>query len=219
LLFLFLIVSGLVMWWPRRWTWTHLKRILLFQPRLNGPARDWNWHNVVGFWCGVPLLIISMTGIVMSYDWANALVYRMAGSPVPAAAAKGGAGGTKGVSPSVVARLAGLSRAWQLAENRVTGWQSISARLPANESEPATFTISTSHRGRPDLKSQLMVDLGSGEVRAYETFVGCSRGKQWRFWVRWIHTGEETLAGLSAVAAMVLVWTGFSLAWRRFRRR
>jgi uncharacterized iron-regulated membrane protein len=223
LLFLFLVVSGLVMWWPRRWTWIHLKRILLFQPRLHGPAREWNWHNVVGFWCCVPLLIISLSGVVMSYDWANALVYRVAGSPMPPA--KGGPGGNRGSSPTESVSLAGLNRAWRLAESQVQGWQSINLRLPTSDAEPATFTISTSHRGRPDLKSQLMVELGTGHVRAYEAFDDYSRGKQWRFWARWLHTGEaggfwgQTIAALAAVGAMLLVWTGFALAWRRFRRR
>jgi uncharacterized iron-regulated membrane protein len=199
-----------------------LRRILLFQPRLHGPARDWNWHNVVGFWCCVPLLIISLSGIVMSYEWANALLHRAAGSPAPAPKA---AGGNKvGASPTAVS-LAGLNRAWLLAESRTTGWQSINVRLPAKDTDPATFTISASHRGRPDLKSQLMVDLGTGDVRAYETFDGYPRGKQWRFWVRWLHTGEaggfwgQTLAGLAGAGAIMLVWTGFALAWRRFKRR
>lgn len=220
LFFLFLIMSGLYLWWPKRWTWQHLKRIVLFQSRLHGPARDWNWHNVLGFWLCLPLLIITLTGAIMSYDWANGLLHRLAGTPAPPVKTAGNA--SKNV-PHL--SLSGLNQAWSLAEAKVAGWQSLNVRLPANPAGVVTFTISESHRGRADLKSQLMVNLKTGESQAYETFSSYPRGKQWRFWVRWIHTGEavgvlgQTLALIAALGAIFLVWTGFALAWRRFRRK
>ncbi len=85
--------------------------------------------------------------------------------------------------------------------------------------------ISESHQGRPDLKSQLNVNLASGEVVTWETFSTHNLGKQLRFWARWVHTGEaggfigQTIAGLAALSAAVLVWTGISMSWQRFRRR
>lgn len=220
LFFLFLILSGLWLWWPKRWTWQHLKRIALFQSRLHGPARDWNWHNVLGFWLCLPLLIITLSGAIMSYDWASHLLHRLAGTPAPPAKASGNAAKT---TPPL--SLAGLNQAWSLAEAKVAGWQSINVRLPANPADVVTFTISESHRGRADLKSQFMIHLQSGEAQAYETFSSYPRGKQWRFWVRWIHTGEafgvwgQTLALVAALGAVFLVWTGLALAWRRFKRR
>lgn len=223
--FLFLVISGLVMWWPGRWAWPHLKRILLFQPRLHGPARDWNWHNVLGFWFSLPLLVIILSGLVMSFEWANRLLYQLAGSPPPPAkaAASPTMGGTRGDAPTL--SYAGLDAAWQQAAQKVPGWQSISARLPVKPGDAVTFTISAGHRGRPDLKTQLVMDLGSGTVRTVETFDAYPRGRQWRLWARWLHTGEaggvwgQTLAGLASAAAILLVWTGFSLSWRRFTKR
>src|SRR5688572_14015912 len=48
--FLFLVSSGFYLWWPRSWTWSQFKKILWFKRRLSGRARDFNWHNVIGFW-------------------------------------------------------------------------------------------------------------------------------------------------------------------------
>ncbi|OAI56147.1 hypothetical protein AYO49_04795 [Verrucomicrobiaceae bacterium SCGC AG-212-N21] len=222
LFFFFLVVSGLIVWWPRRWTWHHLKRIVLFQPRLHGPARDWNWHNVLGFWCCIPLTIITLSGAVIAFEWANNLLFRAAGSePPPAKSMSSGGGGGGGTPVS----LAGLDRAWALAESKAPQWESISVRLPAKAGDAALFTISESHRGRPDLKASLSVDLATGQEKVYETFDGYSRGRQWRLWARWLHTGEaggvwgQTLALFAAGGAVFLVWTGSALAWRRFRRR
>lgn len=56
------------------------------RPCPKGKARDWNWHNVFGFWCLPILLTISLTGAVIGYRWASDLVYAAAGEKAPARA-------------------------------------------------------------------------------------------------------------------------------------
>jgi uncharacterized iron-regulated membrane protein len=81
--FLFLALSGLFLWWPRKWRTKGLRRSLVFLRDATGRARDWNWHNVIGFWSALVLIVLTATGVVMSYRWANDLVYKASGSPVP----------------------------------------------------------------------------------------------------------------------------------------
>src|SRR6185436_14757154 len=57
LAFFFLVISGLYLWWPRRWTGHALRSVLLLNTRARGKARDWNWHHVVGFW-SLPVLAL-----------------------------------------------------------------------------------------------------------------------------------------------------------------
>ncbi|HST23941.1 MAG TPA: PepSY-associated TM helix domain-containing protein, partial [Blastocatellia bacterium] len=90
--FLFLAISGLYIWWPKKWTRKSLSSITVFKRGLQGRARDFNWHNVTGFWCALVLVILTATGMVMSYQWANNLLYTMTGSPVPQAAQPQGGG-------------------------------------------------------------------------------------------------------------------------------
>jgi uncharacterized iron-regulated membrane protein len=59
LAFLWLAVTGVYLWWPRSWTWRALKSCLLFNVRLRGKARDWNWHNVIGFWSSAVLVVLT----------------------------------------------------------------------------------------------------------------------------------------------------------------
>jgi uncharacterized iron-regulated membrane protein len=49
--FLFLVCSGPFLWWPRTRTAAALKAGTRFNGKLTGKARDFNWHNVIGFWC------------------------------------------------------------------------------------------------------------------------------------------------------------------------
>ncbi|MEJ1972891.1 MAG: PepSY-associated TM helix domain-containing protein [Lacunisphaera sp.] len=83
-LFLLLAISGLYLWWPRSLSWRGFKAGLAFNFQLAGKARDFNWHNVIGFWCLPMLLITTLTGVIMSYRWANDALFRLAGTEPPA---------------------------------------------------------------------------------------------------------------------------------------
>jgi uncharacterized iron-regulated membrane protein len=217
LVFLGLVISGIFLWCPKRWTLSGLRAITLFQRRLKGRARDWNWHNVLGFWSAIPLLFIVASGVVMSYPWANALVFRLAGESAPPA------GRPPGAAAGAAGSVAGIDAALATVKAASPGWQTIQLQLPA--AKTATFAVSDSHRGRPDLRRQVTVDLASSQILKNEGMEAQSPGRRVRTWLRWIHTGEaggfagQTVAGLASAAAAVLVWSGFALSWRRFSRK
>lgn len=253
--FLFLVMTGFCLWWPRRWSWRYLRPAVLFQRRVTGRARDWNWHNVAGFWCAVPLFLVVLTAVVMSYPWATNLLYRATGNEPPARGAfpgqrpgaaevqrKGGkhregTGGRRsgGVAPGsepvgagfgsspTDLEWSGLDQLWARARQQVSGWQSISLRMPAAGDVPVTFLIDQGDGGRPDKRSQLTLDRKNGDVVRWEPFASYNLGRRLRSWVRWVHTGEagglagQTIAAIASAGGSLLVWTGLALAWRRFR--
>jgi uncharacterized iron-regulated membrane protein len=238
LAFLFIVLSGVCLWWPRGWTTRHLRPVTLFQGGLEGRARDFNWHNVFGFWSALPLAFVVASAVFISYPWASDLPYRLTGSEPP----RRGAGGGGGPQPGAVgatrggngtgrpeASLAGLDRAWASADAQVPGWQTLSLRLPATPEAPWVFSVDTSAGARrPDTRTQLTVDRRSGEVVKVEGYAGQPAGRKIVGWLRFIHTGEafgatgQTVAGLASAGGALLVWTGLSLALRRlsaWRRR
>jgi uncharacterized iron-regulated membrane protein len=97
-IFLFIVASGVVLWWPRSLRWTALGNGLWFRRGLAPKARDFNWHHVFGFWSALPLLIVVSTAVVMSYPWANGMLYRAMGEEPPAQGARGGGRG-RGAGP------------------------------------------------------------------------------------------------------------------------
>ena len=104
--FLVLALSGLYIWWPKQFTRKALKPIVWFRQTSTGRARDFNWHNTIGFWCLVPIVIMTASGVVMSYPWANDLVYRLT-RIAGASARRRRSSGTSGRRPRVAARFAG----------------------------------------------------------------------------------------------------------------
>ncbi len=219
--FLMLVVSGPFLWLPRKWSRQSVKAVALFRGGLSGRARDFNWHNVIGIWCAVPLLGIVLSGVVMSYPWANNLLYRATGNEPPAQGnGQRAEGGQRGK-----ASTEGLNLLWARAEQQVPGWRSVTLRLPARGRGPMTFTIDTGSGGRPDQRSQLTLDRRTADVVRWEPFASQNAGRRMRTWFRFLHTGEaggvagETVASIATSGAAVLVWTGLWLAGRRLFRR
>jgi uncharacterized iron-regulated membrane protein len=227
--FLFLVVTGPFLWIPRKWSWKSVRAVLAFRSGLSGRARDFNWHNVIGIWCAAPLFLIVLSGVVMSYPWANNLLYRVTGNEppgqgtrqrpgvVPRQAQRQGGHAAAGLS------LAGYDALWTRAEQQVPGWQSLTLRLPSSPGA-MTFTIEKGNGCRPDQRSQLTLNSQTAEVVGWEPFSSNNTGRRLRSWFRFIHTGEaggiagQTVAGIATSGAAMLVWTGIFLAFRRLLR-
>ena len=68
LAFLFLVVSGFYLWFPRQWTWRQVRAVTWFRRGLPAKARDFNWHNTIGLWSAIPLAVVVASGAVISYS-------------------------------------------------------------------------------------------------------------------------------------------------------
>ena len=219
--FLFLVVSGFYLWWPRNWNLKAVKNVIWFRRGLPWKARDFNWHNVIGFWSAVPLFIVVISAVVISYTWAGNLVYRIAGETPPAPRANQPQQPRASNSEPATTAVTNIDSAWSIAEQQVGDWRSISLQLPASASAPLTFNIDSGTGGQPQKRAQLVLDRASGTVTKWEPFASYTRGRQLRSILRFAHTGEvagivgQTIAGLVSLGGAVLVWTGLSLALRR----
>jgi uncharacterized iron-regulated membrane protein len=227
LLFLLLVITGLYLWLPRRWSWAAIRSTLVFRPGLSGRARDWNWHHVAGLWCALPLLLITLTGVVISYRWANALLFRLAGSSAPARQEAGRPPRRDGPAERAdgprQALAADLDRAVAVARTRLTDWRSISLRVPAPGETTVVVSGDAGTGGQVEKRTELLVDTRSGQVVRVTRFADNSLGQRLRGLVRFVHTGEEgglagqLVAALASAGGGLLVWTGLSLAFRRLR--
>lgn len=286
LLFGLLLFSGIYLWCPRQWRWVNLRAVTVFNGRLKGRARDWNWHNVFGFWSAIPLLFIILTGLVMSYGWANNLLFTLTGNTPPpprergpggpgmamrgergpgareggnreggpngreggAGPREGGFAGREGARGGPGGRgeggpggregggrpagpppsLAGLEQLLALAREQHPGWSTLSLRMPQKPGDPFPVMVDRGGRGQVHLRTMLNLDTTQGKVLpSPDDLSQQNLGRRLRMYSRYLHTGElfgvvgQTIAALCTVAALLLVWTGFALAWRRFfgRRR
>ncbi|HEX7807178.1 MAG TPA: PepSY-associated TM helix domain-containing protein, partial [Thermoanaerobaculia bacterium] len=181
LIFLFIVLSGLWIWVPK--SKKMLRNAIWFRGALRGKARDFNWHNVLGIWSFLPLVIVVFSGVVISYPWATRLVYRAFGSTPPAPQQQGGPGGAErgNRKPTDPAKLDRLFTAALAETNRaVPQWQSISLRLPLSSKGPVTINVDAANGTRPDKRSQLMLDPKTAQVVEHKTYAQQEAGQKAR---------------------------------------
>lgn len=239
LLFLVLVLTGMVLWLPRTWSWLKVRAVLWFRSGLSGKARDFNWHNVLGIWSALPLIAIVASGTVIGFPWAGDLVYRIVGeappprtppvAPLNAGATNtraSGADRTRAMTPSSQgAPLAPTPTSFATlvtaASTLMPEWKALTLQIPKPDATTVTVTLDRGTGGQPQLRASVQLSSATGAIATYQPFDSLSTGRQARSVLRFAHTGEvlgifgQTLAGLVSLAAVVLVVTGISLAIRR----
>ena len=220
-LFLFITISGPFLWWPKKMTWRHFRPIVWFRGGLGGKARDFNWHNTFGLWTSIPLAIIVACGVVLSYQWANNLLYQMTSTQPPKQ--ERGEPLRKDQAPppwrdvdTWVAR----------AQAHMPDWRTIAIRNAPTRT--IAVSVDSGTGGQPQDRGTLTLDRLTGAEVKWEPFASYGLGFKIRILARVAHTGEvggmfvQALAGLASLCGAVLVYTGFALSLRRFvawRRR
>ncbi len=226
LIFLFLILSGLYLWLPKIFKWAMFRARLVFMPAADSKARDFNWHHVFGIWTAVPLAVVVATASVFYYPWANDLVYRSFGEEPPGRGGPGGGGGATLLAlaepPAADAGpLLSVDELFGFAAEYTEDWQTISLPAAVPAEGPVRVSIDLGNGGQPQLRHTLLLDARSGTALDWQPFQSQSPGRRARSWVRFLHTGEalgivgQTVAGLVSLTSVLMVWTGFALAWRR----
>ena len=229
--FLFLLLTGPILWIPRPVTRRSLANAILLRPGARGAGRDLNWHQVVGIWSVLPLAVIAATGVTTSYPAVGDRVYPMVGNAVSAgswavASASGRVGFDEAAIPEDSARVAesDLRAVLATAEAWAPGWRTLILNLPRPEDSQVRVEVRAGRAGQPHRTGFLTVDAASGTARAWESFADDSPARRAQQFLRYAHTGEywglggQLVAGVFSLAAALMVWTGLSLAVRRLRR-
>lgn len=223
-----LCITGLYLWFPRRWSWRAIRAILWFRSYSSSKARDFNWHNVFGFWSLPVVLILAATAVSISFEWGHKLPFLAFGEEPP----KARNFGMMAQAPLEIAPPAHnsqpLSAEAMLApvQDAYPMWEKIGLPLLAPNDAPLNKPISL-NLYLPDYmpnRAWMPVDVDpySGLILRATHLRDRSPGLQARIWIRFLHTGGafgfwgKVIASLGCFAALVLVYTGFSLSYRRF---
>ncbi len=213
--FVFLTLSGLWIWWPRQWRWKALRSSLAIRFDAGGKARDWNWHNALGFWFLLPLLIIAASGLVLSFkpvdlwwrDFAGRHLLAAIQPPTPA--------------PTVNSAPSGWNGVMDLVQQQYPGWRWMMTSGSLHGGN-LNILVGTGSFGQRTLVHTMTVDPAANTIVKTSAWQNDVAGNRARAIARLGHTGEivglwgQWLAFLACLVGLVLVYTGFALSWRRF---
>jgi uncharacterized iron-regulated membrane protein len=217
-----LLISGIVLRWPRRAG--SIKMWLKPSLALRGRGFQRSLHSVVGTWVLVIYLVMALTGLWYSFDWyrngATWLLSRPSTAAVPMQAKS-----PRGVGAADARPLA-LDRVWS-AFLRLQGDRFATAQLtlPAGTGTVVrirSWARDASHDGARD---EFRIDAVTGQVISSEIYADKSLGERILASVLDIHRGSifgwpGKLLFMSAAALMPLFMvTGFMLYLSRRKHR
>jgi uncharacterized iron-regulated membrane protein len=235
LMFLFLVVSGIYLWLPAVWRWEVLRRLMFFSPKyVNSKARDFAWHHVFSIWALIPLFLVVLSGVVMSFGWASNFVYAAYGEQPPqrrnetrqrsGPELRSPRGENREGRPEPPAG-ASLDSLLNAARAGISNWQRLTVPISTNGRE-VTITAELKSAETRAPRQTIVLSAADASLLSLSAPQSNARGQQSagqraRTWFRFVHTGEQygvigqTIAGLASLAACFLVYSGLALAWRR----
>ncbi len=78
-IFFLLLISGLILWWPKKWNKKTREQSFKIKWRAKFKRVNYDLHNVLGFYSIIIAIIMAFTALMMSFTWFNKSVYWMAG--------------------------------------------------------------------------------------------------------------------------------------------
>lgn len=222
LVFIFLLISGLYLWLPKRFTLRALKSQSWLPKRYKNTAhRNRQWHFVFGIWSLPALFVIALTATLFHFDWANKALYGFFNENLPVSEEHQPVTQlpTESVNYEV---LFGHAQQHAVA-NDFSDWYSMWMEIGEHEHE-ARFYIDKSIGHRQELAYSLFFDTRTAEITDVLRKSDWSKGEQAWGTSRFLHTGEyfgfigQTVAGLVSLLTCILVYTGFVLGWKRLFR-
>ncbi len=69
IIFVISLITGLVLWWPRNKAATKQRVWSRWKPTTRWKRKNYDLHNIAGFYTLILALLIALTGLVWAFDW------------------------------------------------------------------------------------------------------------------------------------------------------
>ncbi|MGQ1890333.1 PepSY-associated TM helix domain-containing protein [Thermophagus sp. OGC60D27] len=219
LIFVVLLITGLVLWWPRSFRAVKNIFIIRWQKTTGWYKRFYDLHNVLGFWSFLAALIIALTGMVWAFKWFQAAVYvAAAGTTTPPIQ-------SHAVSePGLIRVVSPLDKALATAKERYSDAAAFRVTPPSDSTSVINFYVQQKE-GVYYINHQLQFDQYSGELLAARNHEEKNAGEKLLHANYDIHTGAilglpgKILAFIVSLIAASLPITGFMMWWKRTRKK
>jgi uncharacterized iron-regulated membrane protein len=185
IVFVFIILSGLVLWFPAKLRF--LRQVLTIKFSGNWKRINHDLHNTLGFYSFLLLLVMALTGLCWSFEW-----YRDGAGEVLGAKVFRG----RGEKP-LLSKITDSQKSYAsfneiiLSANRELDYDgNLRLAIPENDSSAVVVTKSGSGFFASAGVDKLQFDLYSGELLKTELFSSKPLNVQIADSIKIIHTGE-----------------------------
>lgn len=217
LIFVFIIISGLIIWLPKKAR--QLRQGLVFKKHSHWKRRNYDLHRILGFYTAFPLLFIALLGLTWAFDWYNTGFKKMMGVYKPKSNKE-----QKQVHIDTAAARFTMADYLKTAEARLPYAGNWRIQLPGHDN-PAV-TLSKFHSGfwAPATADKVQINPATGEIAKVEIFAEKKLGEQIALSVRPLHTGNiyggftKIIYLLISLIAASLPITGTFIWWNKRKK-
>jgi uncharacterized iron-regulated membrane protein len=219
LIFVVLLITGLVLWWPKSIRSAKNLFWIRWQKSTPGHRKNYDLHNVLGFYSMFFALIIAFTGMVWSFKWFQALVYVLAAgttSPPNQVAMQS--------TPASLAVVKPVDQAFETARKRYADAAGFRLSPPADSLGAINIYVQQKE-GLYYQTHQLQVDQYSGELLKERRHEEKNTGEKLITANYDIHVGAilglpgKIIAFLVSLICGSLPVTGFYVWWNKRKQR
>lgn len=180
LLFLVILITGIILWWPRN------KAILKKRLRLKTDAGfkrlNHDYHIVLGFYSAIFLFVFAFTGLAWSFKWFNNGIYYVTGSSMEKAmpVLSKPAGNTKTTLALALQQVFNLEK--EAVYYNIT--------LPKDSTESIFINVLAAKATHESASDNYTIDAYSGTVLAVKKFEDRNLGARVRSTFKPVHTAS-----------------------------
>lgn len=220
LMFVFVLVSGIVIWWPR--TFKALKMRLKISVG-KGWKRFWyDLHVTGGMYVVVFLLAMALTGLTWSFKWYRTGFYRVFGVEMTQNPGHGGKSG----HPGDTGDGSGRSGAETLSVQDI--WHDVYGQLAESNPDFSMITVSDGsasvsfdRAGNSRAADRYSFDRSDGQITGVSLYRDSEKTAKIRGWIYSVHVGNwgglltRILSFVAAMVGATLPLTGYWLWLKR----
>lgn len=183
IIFVSLLISGIILWLPRRMRYIRQGFIILFSGKWKRINHD--LHNVLGFYSFIFLLIMGLTGLCWSFEW-----YKDGASKLLGAEVFGGRKEKPVKSVANGASMLDVDKVISLAGQQLNYTGTTRIAFPADSSGSFSITKVDVAKRNTAAGDKVIIDAYDGAILKTELFSNKSTGQKIAATIRPIHTGE-----------------------------
>jgi uncharacterized iron-regulated membrane protein len=79
LIFVVMLISGIILWWPKNKKALPQRLKMQWKPTTRWKRKNYDLHNILGFYASAIALVIAITGLVWSFTWVESGLHTMLG--------------------------------------------------------------------------------------------------------------------------------------------
>ena len=228
LIFVLLLITGLVMWWPKKLKKAHVDKSFKIKWKATFKRLNYDLHNVLGFYVMLVGLVLALTGLVWGFEWYNKSLYWVTsgGRSLPGKEVHK-SDTTKIVSLATSAQIDKLWLMLRPASKNVIG--SVQIQLPMKKDDVFAVVTNTEHDtyyrrqfSRYDQYSLLKLEMKGVFAKDFDEASGADKLNRMNYD---IHVGAilgwpgKIMAFFASLICGSLPITGFIIWWGKRRKK